>query len=1157
MTRIGEVAADAHEWRGRLIADRFVGDARGVTIDLATGRRVELMIMAAGSSTEMARWGARCGFFAGIEHRYLARLVDYGALGGTRRFEAWACDGPWRGARGAAAQAQARSAAFLRACGRAPGALDALCLRVCGARPVVLPDAAAGYEAPADSRRPDITRDVLGLCSIGRPLLSAVGEMFSRGRRAFALAVSGPRDVGIDGVVSDLARTARLHGYVPLGARFARSPLATPAHGRTIFLIAGSDGEGWIEFLQLLTRSPGAHILLFAGAAPTGVCALRLTAVGADVLTRAVLPVDLPPPLQVLVRRLAVRARGSPVRFASLLWERPVMRHPEDRPSASRAAEPAVCYGEPAEDVSTSDGTAHGGVWPASGGLPAIRRRTAAALESLGRGRHARADRALRQAIAAFTRRGADRDATHAALDLAASLLKRGRPQDAGALLADARTTGARAADEIALLRLAMLSGHAAIDNARLDEAEALLSGAMAAAEGLKQYPAERAARLGLARCLFWRGQFEKGWQLLDAIDPRAPDDRESVELAAERSRLSIGRGDLESGVSAAAAALLRADRLGGPALHAQAACAAAFAQLNAGDPESARAMVARCVGAARLAHDPLLALRARLVGAECDRRQGRRGPGITLIRRIRRMSRAPLPRVLSARTDLLADLLTGATGVEPHDVAAQHVRSTGLGGLALFAPPRPSQGPGLTVVRDLVDILQCCHVAADDAGVLAALCARLRVALDAAAVGFFAGGGTTPVPSATDGGRLEPGIAARVLDVDQPIAPRQVDGRIEAGAPVRYGGRRIGALVARWTLASTVAEREALALLATAAAAAAPALAAVLAKRQAPALAITSHLLGTSQAIVNVRDAVERAAPAPFAVLIQGESGSGKELVARALHRQGPRKDRPFCTLNCAALPDDLVESELFGHARGAFTGAMADRPGVFEEAHTGTLFLDEVGELSLRAQAKVLRTIQDGELRRVGENLGRRVDVRLISATNRDLRQEVADGRFRLDLLYRLDVIRITIPPLRERRDDIPLLAEHLWSDATGRLGSRAMLGAAALACLARYDWPGNVRELQNVLAALAVRSPRRGIVGPSALPPPFDRAQPETTWRLNEARRTFDSRFIRAALARAGGHRGRAAEELGVSRQGLSKLMSRLGIAAGPDEPADRDL
>jgi transcriptional regulator with GAF, ATPase, and Fis domain len=297
-----------------------------------------------------------------------------------------------------------------------------------------------------------------------------------------------------------------------------------------------------------------------------------------------------------------------------------------------------------------------------------------------------------------------------------------------------------------------------------------------------------------------------------------------------------------------------------------------------------------------------------------------------------------------------------------------------------------------------------------------------------------------------------------------------------------------------------------------------------------------------------DVRRAVDRAARAPFAVLVLGESGSGKELIARAVHQQSARRERPFCAVNCAALPDDLVESELFGHVRGAFTGALSDRPGVFEEAHTGTLFLDEIGELSPRAQAKILRTIQDGELRRVGENLSRRVDVRLVAATNRDLNHEVRAGRFRMDLLYRLDVVRVVVPPLRERRDDVIVLAEHFWREATARLGSRATLGTAILSALARYDWPGNVRELQNVLAALAVRSPRRGVVSASGLPTCFGNDTGSRSCCLDEARRTFERHFVKAALARSGGHRARAAHELGLSRQGLTKLIGRLSITDG---------
>ena len=216
-----------------------------------------------------------------------------------------------------------------------------------------------------------------------------------------------------------------------------------------------------------------------------------------------------------------------------------------------------------------------------------------------------------------------------------------------------------------------------------------------------------------------------------------------------------------------------------------------------------------------------------------------------------------------------------------------------------------------------------------------------------------------------------------------------------------------------------------------------------------------------------------------------------------------------------------------------------------MFEDAHTGTLFLDEIGELSPRAQAKLLRVVQEGEIRRVGENLHRRVDVRLVTATNRDLRAEAATGRFRADLLYRLDVIRLALPPLRERSDDVPVLAEHFWREATTRIGSRATLSAATLSALARYGWPGNIRELQNVLASLAVRCPKRGVISPSALPPQFGERDLSQSFKLESARRTFDRAFIRAALVRAGGHRTRAAEELGVSRQGLAKLLARLEI------------
>jgi two-component system response regulator HydG len=309
-----------------------------------------------------------------------------------------------------------------------------------------------------------------------------------------------------------------------------------------------------------------------------------------------------------------------------------------------------------------------------------------------------------------------------------------------------------------------------------------------------------------------------------------------------------------------------------------------------------------------------------------------------------------------------------------------------------------------------------------------------------------------------------------------------------------------------------------------------------------------TPEILGCSASIDSVRRAVVRAASAPFAVLIEGESGTGKELVAQAIHRLGARRDGKWATLNCAALVDDLLEAELFGHARGAFTGAISERRGVFEESNGGTLFLDEVSELSPRAQAKLLRVIQEGEVRRVGETFPRHVDVRLICASNRSLETEVAAGRFRADLRYRVDVIRINLPPLRARVEDIPVLARHFWEDCCGRLRKKALLRASLVAALARYDWPGNVRELQNVMAALAVAAPSRGAIGPAALPRALARAtsveQGDIT--LHQARRRFEERFVSAALARAGGRRARAARNLGISRQGLAKLIERLGLA-----------
>jgi two-component system, NtrC family, response regulator HydG len=317
------------------------------------------------------------------------------------------------------------------------------------------------------------------------------------------------------------------------------------------------------------------------------------------------------------------------------------------------------------------------------------------------------------------------------------------------------------------------------------------------------------------------------------------------------------------------------------------------------------------------------------------------------------------------------------------------------------------------------------------------------------------------------------------------------------------------------------------------------------------PAASYPDDLLGRGPATDRLRDAIRRAAYAPYPVLIEGESGSGKELVARAIHARSPRRARKFCAVNCAAIADDLLEAELFGHVRGAFTGAVAERPGVFEEADQGTILLDEAGELTPRAQAKLLRVLQEGEIRRVGENLPRKVDARVIAATNRSLEDDVRTGRFRADLRFRLDVIRIRVPALRERPDEVPWLAQRIWTDAASRVGTRAALGDDLIAALSRYDWPGNVRELQNVIASIAVHGPRRGRIPASVLPSHIAGRAIDGAPGFGEARLEFERRYVRAALARAGSRRA-AAVQLGVSRQGLAKMLKRLGIPAERESP-----
>ena len=295
--------------------------------------------------------------------------------------------------------------------------------------------------------------------------------------------------------------------------------------------------------------------------------------------------------------------------------------------------------------------------------------------------------------------------------------------------------------------------------------------------------------------------------------------------------------------------------------------------------------------------------------------------------------------------------------------------------------------------------------------------------------------------------------------------------------------------------------------------------------------------------------DIVARVAAHKTTVLITGESGTGKEVIAQAIHRASPRAGEPFVAINCAAIPENLLESELFGYTRGAFTGATADKAGLFEQADKGTLLLDEIGELPLGLQAKLLRVLQEAEIRRVGDQKTRRVDVRILAATAKDLAAEVAAGRFRDDLFYRLNVVGVHIPPLSERRADIVPLAQHVALRLARRLGRRVTLSAEALAWLERQPWPGNVRELEHAIERAAVLSDKETL-GPDDLTPvpPLRNAEKEPgeesgdAGTLRDAVESAERRAIIAALGASNGNRRDAAQRLGVSIRTLFYKMER---------------
>jgi transcriptional regulator with AAA-type ATPase domain/tetratricopeptide (TPR) repeat protein len=956
----------------------------------------------------------------------------------------------------------------------------------------------AGVELTAQSTARHIRTAIDGAAAAGRPL-----GVFLRGRSAIdvirtvlessgrpgttAIDLHGNEGAGLRTARWHLARIARLAGYVVLDARTELSPsIVAPGRHLCVFDWLPRDRR-MPAVLGVASAGARRHVWIRFGREAAGsTTTIRLEPMMNDRLAEAIFADREFGPTRAEIRQAARYAKGWPgIAIDALAGRR-------GGKGAGWVHETAPEYGTPTSQGSPSTQSA-------AAGVGRLMRAVDAARALAARGRHARAARVLTRCAPALAARGAVAAAAAASCDLGELWLLRGQPSRAARAFEQARGWGVEPDVSVRALTGA---GRALLEQAHLAEAEGMLRTAMAAA-GATGSAAN--VRHWLARTLWHRGQ-------LDAAQAAAGD-----ASSALLSRILLSRGYVEAAAHAAHRALLDA----APDDHevaTDARLASVYVQAALGDAAGVRHHAAAAVRAARRARNPAL----RLI-ADADTMGCLEDCGVA-------PSSAARERLLRASLRLapLAAARVRVAVHRPHE------------GDAALVPVRRTDHDLIARFEALADAV---HDTPDEASALQVIAADLLRTLDACSVVIRSARLDQAVAGA---GRAWPDEAALARPVLNGAHVVVRDGLTpEAASPVRASGAVIGSIAVRWVTGANPSwdrVRDVLRVTAIAAAPVIRALKIVATNGDGP---FPDELFGTSETADGIRAAIRRAAAAPYPVLVEGESGSGKELVARAVHARSARRARRLCAVNCAALTEDLLEAELFGHSRGAFTGAAAERAGLFEDADQGTLFLDEVGELSPRGQAKLLRVLQDGEVRRVGENLARRVDVRVVAATNRSLEADVDAGRFRADLRFRLDVIRITIPPLRERAADVRSLAERLWADAAARMGSHAVLGDDLMAALTRYDWPGNVRELQNVLASLAVHGPRRGRLPAALLPARIAHEAARETLGFDEARMEFERRYVRAALARAAGRRSLAAVDLGVSRQGLTKIMKRLGI------------
>ena len=734
------------------------------------------------------------------------------------------------------------------------------------------------------------------------------------------------------------------------------------------------------------------------------------------------------------------------------------------------------------------------------------------AAEFTSTGRHAAAERLLRDVAGALERRQALAPAAQALISLGRLLLERGRAADAERAFDEAAVHAQSVKDQALSLSARIWQAAARTDAGQLTAAESLCRASLLT--GVLVGDERARAEATLARILLWQGRTDEAAQRDLTC---AGDDLETTAyVSAIAIRVSLATGDVFAAGQRARELLDLGETPNRGLTRVLALSAHTRVLMASGDLASVEERMRHLHQATQYARTPLRLTRMRLLLHDVYRRAGRSSESDRELEYLRRVQPAAPPLL----RDAIGRRLTGR-----HESAVR---------------------PRRDVERNLARVVAIAQEQESDRAAIAKVMAFAADSLQTSRIELCSSdaGPATAVMSAGSG--VATNVGARILEAGIPIGPEAQGAGVEMGVPIRFGARLLGALCARWPVDRTPPTHSG-DVLELAAAILSPRVDSMQSVARDVAVASTSipELVGVSRAIDDVRRAVTRAAGAPFAVLIEGESGAGKELVARAIHCLSPRRERRFCDLNCAALPDELLESELFGHARGAFTGAITERAGLVEEADGGTLFLDEVVDLSPRAQAKLLRVLQQQEVRRVGESFSRKVDVRIVSAVNRDLRAEAEAGRFRQDLLYRLDVIRVRVPPLRERPEDIPVLAHHFWRTLAPRVGTRATLAHGTVTALSRYSWPGNVRELQNIMSALAVAAPTHGQVRPSLLPQVVTGASVASATRLVDARLEFERRFIEMALARAGGRRAHAARELGLSRQGLLKMMARLGL------------